>query len=106
MDKQTTSLAHPALRFHDLSLRIVAPIKGTTKLYAEWDNGDEAIIDFKASIKAVKGFALLEDKNVFGQARVGSWGASVEWADDIDFGQDTLRQMAEEQGTVINRKVG
>ncbi len=95
---------HPALRFHGLRLRIVAPIKGTTKLYAEWENGEEAVVEFKESIQRAKGFQPLADPKIFEKVHLGSWGCCIEWTDEIDFGSDTLRLMASEQGTVVTRK--
>lgn len=96
---------HPALRFHALRLRVVVPIKGTTKLYVEWDNGEEAVVEFKESIHRVKGFKPLADPKIFKKVHLGSWGSCIEWTDEIDFGSDTLRQMAEEQRSVFKREV-
>lgn len=97
---------HPALRFLNLRLRTVTVIKNTNKLYVEWKNGEEAVVDFTESIQTAKGFKPLKDPKIFKKACVGSWGSSIEWPEDIDFGSDTLRQMAEEQGAVFLRKVG
>lgn len=98
-------LLHPALRFADLRVKFVFPIKGTTKLYAEWDNDDEAVVDFKNAIQTVKGFKPLENPEIFEKVHIESWGICIEWTDQIDFGSDTLRQMAEEQGSVFKRLV-
>lgn len=62
-----------------------------------WADGMTAEVDLSAIIRGHRLLAPLTDPARFAQVRVGEWGWSIEWGDDLDFGTDQLRRWAGEQ---------
>ena len=61
---------------------------------------DEKIleVDLNDWIKSTKTLLPLQDENLFGQAKIGFAGRSVEWVEDeLDLAADNLRNLAIEQ---------
>jgi hypothetical protein len=66
-------------------------------LHLTWADGMTAEVDLSGIIGRHRLLAPLADPARFAQVRVGEWGWSVEWGDDLDFGTDQLRRWAGEQ---------
>lgn len=68
---------------------IKAKAKPNAILALKWSDGTRADIDLTQYAKG-KGFRALRDPAVFAAARVGEWGHSVEWSDEIGLSAETL----------------
>lgn len=88
----------------DLRIVHVAAIQGTFKLFVGWDNGDKAVLDYAPLITSHHALEPLTDPKLFGSVRVRDDGDEIIWTDDINGGSDSLRQLADEQHAVIQRK--
>lgn len=66
-------------------------------LQVTWADGMTGEVDLSGVIGRHRLLAPLMDPAWFAQVRVGEWGWSVEWGDDLDFGTDQLRRWAGEQ---------
>jgi hypothetical protein len=91
------------LDLNRLSIKAVRPDKGRA-LVVTWKDGGESIIDVAGPIGAFAVFApLRDDDTAFRNVRVGEWGWSVHWSDDmersedLELAADTLRRLALEQ---------
>jgi hypothetical protein len=60
------------------------------KLRLTWSNGITAVVDLADAIARTRSLAALEDTALFGKARLGEWGHSVHWTDDLELGADAL----------------
>ena len=70
-----------------------------------WDDKYEGVVDLRPTIARGKIFSYLSSPANFRRVQVGSYGHHIVWINDdgneIDFGCDRLREMAEEQATLI-----
>jgi len=84
---------------HIVSVETVA--HGVLKI--AWDDQYEGIVDLRAIIARGKIFSCLQDPDHFRTVRVESYGRSIYWGEEgneeLDFGCDRLREMAEEQAS-------
>lgn len=79
-----------------LQIKRVAAARGR-RLEVEWSNGERHIVDLSTAIGGSRGLRKLATPAAFRTARVGEYGHSVSWADDVGIGADTLRRLALEQ---------
>ena len=93
-----------ATRHHGIRLINVAAIPRSKKLYVTWDSGEEAILDYEPLIARYQSLKPLEDDTLFQNVEVEAHGWRIRWNDAIDGGADSLRQLAEEQISVIHRR--
>jgi hypothetical protein len=89
-------------------LRIVvaeAVIQGVLKI--AWNDGYEGIVDLRGVIADGDLFARIRNFDNFKNVRVANYGHSLYWGDedneDVDFGSDRLRELAEEQAALLAR---
>jgi hypothetical protein len=89
-------------------LRITAAepvLHGVLKL--TWNDGYEGIVDLRGTIADGMLFAHIRDAENFKKVRVERYGHSIFWGEDgdeeVDFGCDRLREMAEEQAALLAR---
>jgi len=70
-----------------------------------WDDGYEGIVDLRSTIMRGKIFTYLQRDENFQKVQVAEYGHSIGWinekGEEIDFGCDRLREMAEEQAALI-----
>lgn len=90
------------------TLRIVsaeAVIPGVLKIV--WDDGYQGIVDVRGLIEDGELFAPLRKPDMFRAVKVQPHGHAIYWGgaddEDVDFGCDRLRQMAEEQAALLAR---
>lgn len=90
------------------TLHIVAAepvLHGVLKL--TFDDGYEGIVDLRGIMAHGDIFASLRDPASFRQVRVSQFGHSIFWGEeddeDVDFGCDRLREIAEEQAALLAR---
>jgi DNA-binding transcriptional regulator YiaG len=63
-----------------------------------WDKGDESLVDVSGIIESFRVYEpLRHSPELFGQVRVGEYGADIVWTDEIDMSADTLWRLAREQ---------
>src|SRR5438067_2117074 len=66
-----------------------------------WDDHYEGLVDLRPIIARGKIFTCLQDAGYFNSVRVASYGHSIYWGEEeneeVDFGCDRLREIAEEQ---------
>ena len=89
-----------------LHITSVEPVMhGVLKL--KWDDGYEGIVDLRGTIATGDMFGHIRDPERFKLVRVSDYGHSVYWGEpdkeDVDFGCDRLREMAEEQAALLAR---
>ena len=72
-----------------LTIKKVKPLEGH-QLRLSWSNGIAAVIDLADAIVRNRSLAALASPALFEQARVGEWGHSVHWTDDLELGADAL----------------
>lgn len=87
-----------------LHITEVAPILyGVLRL--KWDDGYEGVIDLRPIIAEGEIFEPLRDPERFRTVRVSEFGHSIFWLDDegdeVDFGCDRLREIAERQAALL-----
>ncbi len=89
-------------------LRITAAepiVQGVLKLI--WNDGYEGIVDLRGIIADGKIFEHIRNPDNFKKVRVESYGHSIYWGDEgdeeVDFGCDSLRELAEEQAALLAR---
>jgi hypothetical protein len=87
-----------------LHITEVAPIlSGVLKL--KWDDGYEGVVDLRPIIADGEIFEPLRDPERFRSVRVAEFGHSIFWLDDegdeVDFGCDRLREIAERQAALL-----
>ena len=82
-----------------------AVVPGVLKL--TWNDGYEGVADLRGIIARGGMFSTLRDPQYFGSVRVAEYGHSIFWGDesaeDVDFGCDRLREIAEEQAKLLAR---
>lgn len=90
------------------ALRISAAeaiLPGVLKL--SWNDGYEGIVDLRGVIAEGELFASLRDPDHFREVHVAQFGHSVFWGEDgdedVDFGCDRLREIAEQQAALLAR---
>lgn len=67
-------------------------------LRIRWDKADESLVDVSGLVESFRVYEPLRlSPDLFGQARVGEYGADVVWSDAIDMAADTLWRLAQEQ---------
>lgn len=87
-----------------LHITEVAPIlPGVLKL--TWDDGYEGVVDLRPIIADGPIFEPLRDPQRFSTVSVSDFGHSIYWLDDdgdeVDFGCDRLRELAERQAALL-----
>ncbi len=60
------------------------------RLVLGWSNGITAVVDLTDAIAQTPALAALEDAAFFVKARLGEWGHSVHWTNDLELGADAL----------------
>src|SRR5690242_15766139 len=66
-----------------------ARAKAPSTLVLEWSDGTRAEVDLAETMKDRR-FRSLRDPRVFGRAKVGQWGHSVEWPSGAELGAEAL----------------
>ena len=89
-------------------LRITAAepvLTGVLKL--AWNDGYEGIVDLRGTISDGELFRDVREPEKFKQVQVADYGHYVYWLDrsgqEIEFGCDRVREMAEEQAAILSR---
>jgi Protein of unknown function (DUF2442) len=89
-------------------LRITAAeavLPGVLKL--AWNDGYEGIVDLRAIIADGELYEHIRNPENFKKVRIESYGHSIYWGEEgneeVDFGCDALREMAEEQAALLAR---
>ncbi len=100
MDKQTHTPIKSEDRFFEYKVTMVEPILKTRKLFVAFNSGEQAVVDFSQAIAETKLGHKIQKWADFKKVKIGYLNAYIEW-EGYDTGTDTLRQMAEEQGTVF-----
>jgi Protein of unknown function (DUF2442) len=87
-------------------LRITAAeavVPGVLKL--AWNDGYEGVVDLRATIAHGEIFEHIRDPANFNKVRVESYGHHIYWGkegeEEVDFGCDRLREMAEQQAALL-----
>jgi len=87
-------------------MRIVAAdavIQGVLKI--AWNDGYEGIVDLRGIIADGDLFEHIRNFENFSKVLVSKHGHSLYWGDedneDVDFGSDRLREMAEQQAAML-----
>jgi hypothetical protein len=72
-------------------MRTIAAVKAKPPrtLALRWSDGTRAEVDL-IKIPRAKAYRSLRNSTTFAKARVGEWGHSVAWPDDVELGADTL----------------
>lgn len=82
-----------------------AVVPGVLKLV--WNDGYQGIVDLRGIISNGELFATLRDSKHFKDVRVAEYGHSIYWGkegdEEVDFGSDRLRELAEEQAALLAR---
>jgi hypothetical protein len=82
-----------------------AVLPGVLKL--SWSDGYEGIVDLREVIAEGELFAPLRNPDHFKEVRVADYGHSVyrgeDGDEDVDFGCDRLRELAERQAALLAR---
>jgi hypothetical protein len=82
-----------------------AVLPGVLKL--AWNDNYEGIVDLRGVIADGELFEFIRVPDNFKKVRVASYGHSVYWGEEgneeVDFGCDRLREMAEEQAALLAR---
>ena len=82
-----------------------AVLPGVLKI--TWNDGYEGVVDLRGTISRGEIFEAIRDPQHFKDVRVESYGHSIYWGDEgneeVDFGCDRLREMAEEQAALLAR---
>ena len=89
-------------------LRITAAeavLPGVLKLV--WNDGYEGVVDLRGIIAEGEIFAPIRNPQNFTMVRVESYGHSIYWGEEgneeVDFGCDRLREIAEQQAELLAR---
>jgi hypothetical protein len=89
-------------------LRITAAeavLPGVLKL--AWNDGYEGIVDLRGAIADGELYEHIRNPENFKRVRVERYGHSIYWGEEgneeVDFGCDGLREMAEEQAALLAR---
>ena len=80
-------------------------LHGVLKL--AWNDGYKGIVDLRGIIADGPIFASIRNPENFKKVRVESYGHSIYWGEEgneeVDFGCDRLREIAEEQAALLAR---
>lgn len=68
---------------------VSAKARAPASLALAWSDGTRTVVDLAPTLKA-RGFAPLRDPRIFARARVGEWGHSVAWPNDMALSAETL----------------
>ena len=60
------------------------------KLRLTWSNGISAEVDLSDTIPRYRSLAALKNESLFARAKIGEWGHSVRWTDDLELGAGAL----------------
>jgi hypothetical protein len=78
-------------------------VHGVLKL--TWNDGYEGVVDLRGLIAKGRIFSPLNNPIYFKGVRVSEYGHSVYWGEpdneDVDFGADRLREIAEQQAALL-----
>jgi hypothetical protein len=81
----------------------VPVVHGVLKIV--WDDQYAGVVDLRPIIARGKVFSCLQDPENFNKVRIASYGHSIYWGEEgneeVDFGCDRLREMAEDQAALI-----
>jgi len=82
-----------------------AVVPGVLKI--RWNDGYQGVVDLRGIISKGAMFSPLHDPKHFGEVQVETFGHSIFWGhegdEEVDFGSDRLREIAEEQAAMIAR---
>jgi uncharacterized protein DUF2442 len=89
-----------------LRIASVEPVvHGVLKL--SWNDGYEGIVDLRGIIADGEIFEHIRNPENFKKVRVANFGHSIYWGEEadeeVDFGCDRLREIAEEQAALLAR---
>lgn len=84
-------------------IEVVAAID-PMRLQITWSTGECYVVDLAEPIQRLKVLAPLQEPTLFARARVGEWGHSVVWNDEIDLGADRLYERCKEQAGELSPK--
>ncbi len=80
-----------------------AVLPGVLKL--TWNDGYAGIVDLRGRIAEGQVFAPIRNAEYFKTVRVSSYGHSIYWGEEgneeVDFGCDRLREIAEDQAALL-----
>lgn len=80
------------------NIRAVAAA-GKRRLALNWKGGAESLVDVGPHLDRFALFAPLHrSPAAFARVRVGDWGWSVQWSEEMEIAADTLWRLALEQG--------
>jgi hypothetical protein len=90
------------------TLRLIsaeAVVPGVLKL--AWNDGYEGVADLRGVIASGSLFSKLREPRYFAGVRVAEFGHAIFWGEegqeDVDFGCDRLREIAEQQADLVAR---
>ena len=76
-------------------------------LKVTWNDGYQGVVDLRGLIAEGDIFEHIRDPANFARVRVESYGQLIYWgsegAEEVDFGCDRLREIAEQQASVLVR---
>jgi hypothetical protein len=82
---------------------VATVLHGVLKL--AWDDGYEGVVDLRPIIAEGEIFEPLRDPQRFSTVQLSDFGHSIFWLDDegdeVDFGCDRLRELAERQAALL-----
>jgi hypothetical protein len=82
-----------------------AVVPGVLKL--TWNDGYEGVVDLRGIIADGEIFEHIRNPENFKKVRIASCGHSIYWGEEgneeVDFGCDRLREIAEEQAALLAR---
>ncbi len=89
-----------------LRITVAEPVvQGVLKLI--WNDGYEGVVDLRGIIADGKIFEHIRNPDNFKKVHVASYGHSIYWGneddEEVDFGCDRLRELAEEQAALLAR---
>jgi hypothetical protein len=79
-----------------------AVLPGVLKL--SWNDGYQGIVDLRGIIATGEIFESIRNPESFKNVQVAEFGHYIYWGDDeegVDFGCDRLRELAEEQASLV-----
>jgi len=66
-------------------------------VYITWEDGRKATVRLATVIARHQGMVTLLQQDIFESVRVGEWGWSIQWGENIDMGTERLCELANEQ---------
>jgi Protein of unknown function (DUF2442) len=87
-----------------LRITLAEPVvQGVLKLV--WNDGYEGVVDLRGIIASGDIFRHIRNPDNFKMVRVAPYGHSIYWGreedEEVDFGSDRLRELAEEQAALL-----